>query len=152
MDKTHKLQRYDRKDYSELVEFPVEIVGRDSVVRRYTFEDSIRLYQRRISCTPIRHRDPDLIRAEVHHCRSRIEQLRRSYFHRYGWGTPEGAPGAEQWFGDLSGELAAFLCRVFSVDGRPEVRIEPVLPDTDGVSAWYVLQQSASAGMLLYLH
>ena len=28
MDKNWKLQRYDRKDYSELVEFPVEIVGR----------------------------------------------------------------------------------------------------------------------------
>ncbi len=154
MDKTHKLQRYDRKDYSELVEFPVEIVGRDSIVRRYTFEDSIRLYQRRISCAPIRHRDPDLIQAEVVHCRSRIEQLRRSYFHRYGWGTPEGAPGAEEWFGDLSGELAAFLCRVFSVEGRPEVAIDPVELEHDGVSTWYVVRPThgPASGMLLYLH
>jgi hypothetical protein len=155
MDKTHKLQRYDRKDYSELVDFPVEIVGRDSVVRRYSFEDSIRLYQRRISCAPIRHRDPELIEAEVVHCRARVEQLRRSYFHRYGWGTPEGAPGAEKWFGDLSGELAAFLCRVFSVEGRPEVSIDPVEPEHDGVSTWYVVRRAegpGTTGMLLYLH
>jgi len=166
MDKSHKLQRYDRKDYSELVEFPVEIVGRDSVVRRYTFEDSIRLYQRRISCAPIRHRDPELIDAEVVHCRSRIEQLRRSYFHRYGWGTPEGTPGAEEWFGDLSGELAAFLCRVFSVEGRPEVTIDPVEREHDGISTWYVVRRAdepssdrpplrgkpRGSGMLLYLH
>ena len=92
MDKNGKLQRYDRKDYTELVDFPVEIVGRDGVVRRYTFEDSIRLYQRRITFAPIRFQDRDLARAEVNHCRSRIDQLRRSFFHRFGWGTPEGQP------------------------------------------------------------
>ena len=54
IDRSWKLQRYERKDYSELVEFPVEIVGRDGVVRRYSFEDSIRLYQRRISFAPVR--------------------------------------------------------------------------------------------------
>ena len=127
MDKSVKLQRYDRKDYTELVDFPVEIVGRDGVVRRYTFEDSIRLYQRRITFAPIRYQyDGDLVRAEVNHCRSRIDQLRRSYFHRYGWGTPEGQISAEEAFGDLAGELAAFLCRVLGVEGRPEIHFERI--------------------------
>ncbi len=151
IDKTWKLQRYDRKDYSELVEFPVEIVGRDGVVRRYTFEDSIRLYQRRITFAPIRYRDMDLVRAEVGHCRARIEQLRRSYFHRYGWGTPPGQPGAEQTFGQLAGELAAFLCRVLRCDGRPEIDFEPVEGGSDGRSIWFVTPRGGT-GMLLYVH
>ena len=152
MDKNWKLQRYDRKDYSELVDFPVEIVGRDGVVRRYTFEDSIRLYQRRITFAPIRYRDGDLVRAEVNHCRSRIDQLRRSYFHRYGWGTPEGQDGAEETFGDLAGELAAFLCRVLGVEERPEIRFDPVQDDRSGMCLWYVTPQGAKSGMLLYFH
>ncbi len=152
MDKNWKLQRYDRKDYSELVDFPVEIVGRDGVVRRYTFEDSIRLYQRRITFAPIRYRDKDLERAEANHCQSRIDQLRRSYFHRYGWGTPEGQASAEETFGELAGELAAFFCRVLGGDGRPEIRLEPVEPDVGGESTWYVTPDGSKSGMLLYFH
>lgn len=152
MDKNWKLQRYDRKDYSELVDFPVEIVGRDGVVRRYTFEDSIRLYQRRITFAPIRYRDDDLVRAEVNHCRSRIGQLRRSYFHRYGWGTPEGQPSAEQCFGDLCGELAAFMSRVLDADDRPEIRFDRLAVDDGGASTWFVTPEDARAGMLLYVH
>ncbi|MEQ1501720.1 MAG: hypothetical protein ABMB14_05790 [Myxococcota bacterium] len=150
-----KLQRYDRKDYTELVDFPVEIVGRDGVVRRYTFEDSIRLYQRRITFAPIRYQyDGDLVRAEVNHCRSRIDQLRRSYFHRFGWGTPDGQTSAEVVFGDLSGELAAFICRVLGVDGRPEIQFDLVTPDRDGSSTWYLGHQNGASrsGMLLYFH
>ncbi len=146
MDKNGKLQRYDRKDYSELVDFPVEIVGRDGVVRRYTFEDSIRLYQRRITFAPIRYRDPDLIRAEANHCRSRIDQLRRSYFHRYGWGTREGQAPAEQCFGDLAGELAAFLCRVLGVEGRPDVRFDELASEVSGRSIWFVTPPEQGLG------
>jgi len=152
MDKNWKLQRYDRKDYTELVDFPVEIVGRDGVVRRYTFEDSIRLYQRRITFAPIRYRDSDVIRAEVNHCRSRIDQLRRSYFHRFGWGTPPGHPSAEEVFGDLAGELAAFLCRVLRCEGRPDIRFELITNEQNGVSTWYVTPDTVSSGMILYVH
>lgn len=152
MDKSGKLQRYDRKDYTELVEFPVEIVGRDGVVRRYTFEDSIRLYQRRITFAPIRYRDADLIRAEVGHCRSRIDQLRRSYYHRYGWGTPPGEPDAEAVFGELAGELAAFICRVLRCPDRPEITFRAVQDDIEGLSTWYVTPLGAASGMLLYVH
>ncbi len=157
MDKNWKLQRYNRKDYSEIVEFPVEIVGRDGVVRRYSFEDSIRLYQRRITFAAIRYRDGELVDAEVTHCRSRIDQLRRSYFHRYGWGTPKGEADPLETFGDLAGEIAAFLCRVLRSEGRPDVTFEPVTSADFGgadntTSTWYVVPHGYSSGMLLYVH
>jgi len=151
MDKNWKLQRYSRKDYSELVEFPVEIVGRDGVVRRYSFEDSIRLYQRRITFAPIRYQDSELVEAEVGHCRSRIDQLRRSFFHRHGWGTPDGEPGAGEAFGLLAGELAAFLCRVLRCDGRPDVRFERVGDDAVS-STWFVRLDGVEGGLLLYAY
>lgn len=111
MDKALKLRRYGRKDYTLLVEFPVEIVGRDGVVRRYSFEESVRLYQRRIASAPSRYADQDLAEAEVAHCRRRIEQLRRSYFHRYGWFRVHTPPGARPVDEGLVGEVAAFLRR-----------------------------------------
>lgn len=153
MDKNWKLSRYDRKDYTELVDFPVEIVGRDGVVRRYTFEDSIRLYQKRIVSAPTRYRDGDLARAEVHHCQARVDQLRRSFFHRFGWGTPEGGPSAEAAFGDLAGEVAAFLCRVLGTDDRPDVLFHPVEPEVDGAATWFVTLPRApqpGVGLILY--
>jgi hypothetical protein len=152
IDKNWKLQRYDRKDYSDVVEFPVEIVGRDGVVRRYTFEDSIRLYQRRITFAPVRYRDVDLVQAEVNHCQSRIDQLRTSFFHRFGWGTPQGQPHAHAVFGALAGEVAAFICRVLRCVGRPEIQFERVAEEVDGVSTWYVTPEGAKSGMILYVH
>ncbi len=71
VDKVRKLRRYQRKDYSQLVDFPVEIVGRDGVVRRYSFEASVRLYQRRIALAPMRYEDQEVVDAEVQHCRKR---------------------------------------------------------------------------------
>jgi Flp pilus assembly protein TadD len=152
IDRSWKLQRYDRKDYSELVEFPVEIVGRDGVVRRYSFEDSIRLYQRRISFAPVRYRERELVAAELLHCKSRIEQLRRSYFQRFGWAAEPGRRGPEDSLRHLSGELAAFLCRVLRSDGRVDVRIEAVNPTADGAGTWYVTPAGARTGMLLYVY
>lgn len=151
MDKDWKLQRYSRKDYTDVVDFPVEIVGRDGVVRRYSFEDSIRLYQRRITFAPIRYRDTELVDAEVSHCRSRIEQLRRSYYHRFGWGTPDGEPEPLEVFGDLAGELAAFVCRVFRCEGRPDVVITSVADAREPVSTWYVMPPGAQSGLVLYV-
>ncbi len=152
IDRSWKLQRYDRKDYSDLVEFPVEIVGRDGVVRRYSFEDSIRLYQRRISFAPVRYRERDLVGAELTHCRARIDQLRRSYFHRFGWAAELGRMGPEVGLGTLAGELAAFLGRVLRSEGRVDVRIDPVNPEPDGAGTWYVTAAGARTGMLLYVY
>ena len=123
VDKNWKLQRYSRKDYAEVVDFPVEIVGRDGVVRRYSFADSIRLYQRRITFAAIRYHDEELVRAEVHHCRSRVEQLRRSYFHHFGWGRPDEGPDGVACFGEYAGEVAAFLRQQLQSTARPEITI-----------------------------
>ncbi|MCK6531110.1 tetratricopeptide repeat protein [Myxococcota bacterium] len=82
MEKQDKLKRYLRKDYSELVEFPVELVDRDGVVRRYSFEESVEVYQRRIQTAAWRYDDADLIAAEVDHCTKRIEQIERSFLLR----------------------------------------------------------------------
>ena len=37
MTKADKLKLYGQKDYTEVIEFPVELVGKDGVVRRYTY-------------------------------------------------------------------------------------------------------------------
>ena len=70
VERATRLRRYLRKDYSHVVEFPVEIVGRDGLVRRYSFDDSVRLYQRRIHSAVMRYDDGDLVDAEVRHCRT----------------------------------------------------------------------------------
>jgi len=128
MDKNRKLRRYNRKDYTQLVDFPVEIVGRDGVVRRYSFEESVRLYQRRIASASSRYPDTDIAVAEMRHCRLRIKQLRRSYFARYGWTALE---GARDGVGAYAGEVAAFLRRCLAgIDVDPEgYALSSVTPD-----------------------
>ena len=111
MDKHRKLKKYQRKDYSQTVDFPVEIVGRDGVVRTYSFEDSIRLYQRRITSAAMRYSDKDIVDAEVGHCRRRIDQLRRSYFERYSWNGIRMLEATGGMAREFAGEIAAFLRR-----------------------------------------
>ena len=82
MVEENKLRRYRGKDYSETVEFPVELVDRDGVVRQYSYRESLRVYLRRIASAHIRYSDENLVIAEVDHCNKRIEQLRRSYLRR----------------------------------------------------------------------
>ncbi len=138
IDKSWKLQRYDRKDYSEWVAFPVEIVGRDGVVRRYGFEDAVRLYQRRMTFSPVRLQDDALIRAEQGHCRSRIEQLRKSWFFRYGWPAPVGQSRADDRLGERSGELGAFLSRALHQSGRLDLQVTYLEDDAQGDGIWCV--------------
>jgi len=121
MDKDRKIRRYRQKDYTQVVEFPVEIIGRDGLVRRYSFEESIRLYQRRIASADLRYHDREVIQAEKQHCQSRIGQLRRSFFAHYGWPeiqmVDEGANSPHS----LSAEVAAFLKRCLdSVEPQPQ--------------------------------
>lgn len=118
MDKSRKLRRYSRKNYTQMVEFPVEIVGRDGVVRRYTFEESIRLYQRRIASADARYPDADLAGAERTHCQRRIEQLRKSYDACFGWTALD---SARDNVGTYVAEVAAFLRRCLNqLDAVPE--------------------------------
>ncbi len=111
MTKQNKLRRYQRKDYSQVVDFPVEIVGRDGVVRAYSFEESVRLYQRRIASAALRYDDKDVIDAEVSHCQRRIKQLRLSYLEHHGWDEIRTMAGLMGIDPDLMGEVAAFLRR-----------------------------------------
>jgi hypothetical protein len=141
MDKNRKLKRYRRKDYTHVVEFPVEIIGRDGVVRRFSFEESVRLYQRRIASADVRYRDSEVIEAERAHCLHRIEQLRRSYFVHFGWPAVEVVDDGADEVGRLSGEVAAFLRRCLSglypdlqrfvisfLDSRPAHKVFFVVP------------------------
>ncbi|NQV07684.1 hypothetical protein HQ535_14155 [bacterium] len=60
----------------------MELVDRDGVVRRYSYDESMRVYLRRIASAPWRYTDDSVVAAEVDHCNKRIEQLRRSYLMR----------------------------------------------------------------------
>lgn len=114
MERASRLRRYLRKDYTQIVEFPVEIIGRDGQVRRYSFDESVRLYQRRIRSAPMRYDDGELIDAEARHCRQRIEQLRRSYLEHFGWGNLRSGDVGGLLSGPLAAELVSFLRRVFA--------------------------------------
>ena len=150
MDKHGKLERYSRKDYSDNVHFPVEIIGRDGVVRQYSFDDSIRLYQRRVTFAAIRYHDKDLASAELLHCRSRIEQLRRSYFHWFGWGTVAGEECPQALLGELAGEVAAFVRRILACSNRVDASFTRMEKEGDR-SIWY-LQSMRMPGMILYVY
>jgi tetratricopeptide (TPR) repeat protein len=146
MDKSKKLKRYQRKDYTQRVQFPVEIIGRDGLVRRYSFEASVRLYQRRIASAPLRYHDPDVAGAEAGHCRSRIAQLRQSYCEHYGW------PGVQEdkSVGEFAGEVVAFLRR-FLGEGEVEIKLASLGSDQAGY-IWFVEQPELSRSYLLYLY
>lgn len=151
MDKTRKLRRYNRKDYTQVVDFPVEIVGRDGVVRRYSFEESIRLYQRRIASAAARYGDEDVAHAEMEHCQRRIDQLRRSYLERYG-GTAvrriqelDGLPG-------LAGEVTAFLRRCVDPEqALDRLAIEPV-GSLDQGRVYSVRLDADAPALILYIY
>ena len=158
MDKARKLRRYEQKDYTQLVDFPVEIVGRDGVVRRYSFEESIRLYQRRIASAQARYVDGEVVDAEVIHCRQRIGQLRRSYFARYGWEALRVGDRPGLLAGEFAGEVAAFLHRVLADPTHPGETTEPVnfalLEDDEHHQLYYVRVESSpdKQPWLMYLY
>ena len=148
MDRTPRLRRYQRKDYTLRVEFPVEIVGRDNQVRRYAFDDALRLYQRRIGTAPLRYADPETIGAEVKHCRLRIEQLRRSYIAAAGGGRPVAAEGL------LAGPMAAdilFFLRQALGDLPGDAAAATLIPlFADETEAWWLQGPATPRGAVLY--
>jgi tetratricopeptide (TPR) repeat protein len=152
MDKVRRLKRYQRKDYSQVVDFPVEIVGRDGVVRRYSFEASVRLYQRRIALAPMRYEDDDVEEAEVQHCRKRIEQLRQSYLKRYGWSAIQGADEESSIGGEFAGEVAAFLRRYFGDPAELDAVHVKFVDDGSHHRLFFVNQPTMEDSYLLYLY
>jgi lipoprotein NlpI len=151
MDKHRKLRRYQQKDYSMLVEFPVEIVGRNGVVRTYSFVDSIRLYQRRIASAASRYDDDEVIEAEIGHCRRRIKQLRRSWFERYAWAAVRSLSSREVAGGEMAAEVAAFLTRYTGSIERAE-RFEIRALGASGLARSWYLERDEGSALLLYLY
>jgi tetratricopeptide (TPR) repeat protein len=149
MDKHRKLRKYRQKDYSMMVEFPVEIVGRNGVVRTYSFEDSVRLYQRRIASAASRYDDSELVRAEIDHCRQRIRQLRRSYYERYAWAAIRSLSKREVAGGEMAAEVAAFLARYAGSIDRAERYEIKALECSGAARVWY-LSPPAGEPLLLY--
>jgi hypothetical protein len=151
MEQAKKLRRYTSKDYNQLVEFPVEIVSRDGVVRHYSFEASVRLYQRRIASAMSRYPDQEVARAEVNHCRARIEQLRKSYLARYGWAGIRSQEGPVLQVGPLAGEVAAFLRRYFEEEENLDELQIIWVHDDEHYQMWWVKLNHAERSNLLYL-
>jgi tetratricopeptide (TPR) repeat protein len=149
-----KLQAYGSKDYSENIEFPVELVDRDGVVRRYSYEESLAVYHRRIQSAPWRYADEDLVRAEIGHCSRRIDQIKRSYTVRARSGdvSPTDPRAA-------LGEGFEVLRRYYSDElDRRGLRVEGGLPlelalleDEPGCRVYHV-GFGPGPGHLLYVH
>lgn len=149
MERTSRLRRYQRKDYTQLIDFPVEIVGRDGQVRRYSFDESVRLYQRRIRSAAVRYDDLALVTAEVAHCRQRVEQLRRSYLEHFAWGPLRIGSESGRVRGALLAEVVAFLRRVFpSGEGPPPVDL--TLLDGGEDDLWFVRFRPSGRTWLVY--
>jgi hypothetical protein len=100
------------------VEFPVEILGKDGQVRRLSFGDSMRLYQRRIRSSSLRYETSREIHTEIQHCTQRIEQLRRSYLEHFAWGPFRGQTTGNVLGSSLLADVVFFLRRLF--DDNPD--------------------------------
>ncbi len=149
-----KLEAYVAKDYSENIEFPVELVDRDGVVRRYSYEESLAVYHRRIQSAPWRYADDELIRAEIGHCSRRIDQIKRSYNARARRGdaaptNPRAALG--EGFELLRGHYEEQLeRRGLEVEGGLPLELS-LLEDRPGCRVYHV-GFGDGAGHLLYVH
>ncbi len=149
MERPPRIRRYLKKDYSSRVEFPVEILGRDNQVRRYPFDDAVRLYHRRIETASLRYADPDTVDAEVGHCRLRIDQLRRSYIAAAGAGRPSAASGLLG--GPMAADILFFLRRVLGEsDGDAASATLVSLPGNGAGELWWWSGVGPSRGCTLY--
>ncbi len=150
-----KLRAYDGKDYSEDIEFPVELVDRDGVVRRYSYEESLAVYHRRIQSAPWRYGEDDLIRAEIGHCTRRIDQIKRSYRARAEAGTSDGSnPRSALGPGyDLLREHYAGLIRQrgLRLDGDLELEVG-LLQDEPDCRVYNMGFGKRPGGHLLYIY
>ncbi len=146
MNRTDRLRRYEGKDYTQRVKFPVEIVGPDNQVRRYPFEAAVLLYQRRVGSAVARYGDPATVAAEVQHCRLRIAQLRKSFLHAGGIGTPSGDGILAS---PLAAEVLSFLQRVFGETGAEGAMAALSSLGGAGGETWW-LPAPSGGGWLLY--
>ena len=152
MDKDRKLRRYRRKDYSQVVAFPVEIVGRDGIVRRYSFENSVRLYHRRILNAALRYEDQEIVCAEIAHCQQRIAQLRRSYLEHYAWDQLELPTGGDALPQALGAEAVAFLRRCAESSDCDVQQVSLQLLAREGQLATFYVSGFRGSSRLLYVY
>ncbi len=152
MDRSPRLRRYQRKDYSQTVEFPVEIVGRDNLVRRYTFDEAVRLYHRRIATAPSRYEDPETVDAEIAHCGRRIDQLRRSYLEHSGLGELGDSSRSALLQTPLAADIAAFLRRALAHAGLGAAAIDLAFVEKGAGECFWVRGGVAPRGCLLYAY
>ena len=131
IDRDPKPQHASVKDYDALVDFPVEIVGREGGVRRYSFEEAVQLYQRRVASAASRFEDAEATRREIDHCRGRLAQLRRSYAVRFGWTAIRAADTPGLLAGDFAGEIATFLRRAMGATEVEPDELQVALLDED---------------------
>lgn len=153
--RNHKLKSYDTKDYSEVIDFPVELVDRDGVVRRYSYEESLAVYHRRIQSAPWRYSDEDLIRAEIGHCSRRIDQIKRSHEERARTGvhTPSLNPRASLGQGyDILRRFyrAALRDRGLVIDGELPIQLA-LLEDRPDCRTYHVGFGTGHSEHLLYV-
>jgi|GEM_PF-1684093 len=151
-----ELRSYENKDYSEEIQFPVELVDRDGVVRRYSYEESLAVYHRRIQSAPWRLDDTKVVQAEIGHCSRRIDQIRRSFK------AQSGRPGAlghhenpRAVLGEGFDILTAFYDKVLqrrqlSLDGDLEMAV--ALVQDEEYRLYHLSFGSQQGGHLLYVY
>ncbi len=139
-----KLRRYTAKDYSEVVEFPVELVDRDGVVRRYNYDESVGVYLRRIASAPWRYSDDSVVAAEVDHCNKRIDQLRRSYLLRCKSIGARVAPGRLDEEQRILGEAVNLLHEILG-ERLPRLRVVRGVVDDLGLVLDVVTEEDVPA-------
>ncbi len=155
-DLRDKLRAYDGKDYSEIIEFPVELVDRDGVVRRYSYEESLAVYHRRIQSAPWRYADDELIRAEIGHCTRRIDQIKRSYSARRRTGEPGRAPNPRASLGEGYDLLRRYYEQLLAsnglrLDAEPAIDVS-LLQDEPSCRVYHVGFEGTRGGHLLYVY
>lgn len=154
-DPDDKVQAYDGKDYSEDIEFPVELVDRDGVVRRYSYEESLAVYHRRIQSAPWRYGEDELIRAEIYHCTRRIDQIKRSYQRRRSDGdaaptNPRAALG-EAYEAIRDHYLEILRERRLQIAGDLAMRLS-LLDDQPGCRIYHLGFGASKGGHLVYVY
>lgn len=158
MNKSDKLRLYGQKDYTELIEFPVELVGKDGVVRRYTYEESLLVYAKRIESAFQRYRDRDLAAAEVDHCHKRIEQIKRSWKAVSARKIESSADYAARYEETAAAECRAFIREYFgralaervATDEEPIPIYLALVQHTGPLKVFHVSLANRKGGHLLY--
>ncbi|MBJ94397.1 MAG: hypothetical protein CMP23_07940 [Rickettsiales bacterium] len=154
---TDELSSYEDKDYSEDIQFPVELVDRDGVVRRYSYEESLAVYHRRIQSAPWRLEEAAVVQAEIGHCSRRIDQIKRSF--RAQAERPDTKPRRENpraVLGEGYDILTSFYEKVLrrrqlSLDGSLDMAVSLVQDELD-CRLYHLSFGSHQGGHLLYVY